>query len=828
MQLTQSNQALVAASLRQVARVVGLAVAATGAVALAGWALRVDLITTLVFASVPLKPNTAAALLATGLSVALLAPEGAGLAAHRVAWVLAALVVALMALTLLEHAAGRDLHVDELLFGAANGDAPGRGRISVGIAAALLLVGLSLLLLEKETPGGHRPAQVLALAAALIPLEAIVGYAYGVEPAHGQSPFTQVPLHAGLGCAALCAAALMARPEHGLMRIIASTGPAGFMARRLLLAIVFLPLVLGWIFLVAGLRAGQYEALVGASLVVVSAIVTGGAVVWWNAREIQRMDEARTGVEEALRADREWFRTTLGSIGDAVIAADDGGRVTDLNAVAEALTGYRASEALGQPIDSVFTAHGADPQIAIESPFARVFLEGRVADLPRDTVLVARTAAEFPVEGCVAPIRDARGQPRGVVLVFRDIRERRRVEEERASLLSRERAARADAEQASRAKDEFIATLSHELRTPLNSVLGWARLLRMGKLDAPGVARAVEAIERGATTQAQIVDDLLDIARVVRGQLRLDVRPVELVPVIEASIDTVRPAAAAREIEIAAVLEPRAGPVAGDPGRLQQVVWNLLTNAIKFTPSGGRVEVRLAHGGDHVEISVKDTGAGIPPELLPHVFERFRQGDSSTTRAHGGLGLGLAIVRHLVEAHGGTVTAESDGLGLGSSFCVSLPFFQARPRPREAEPVRAAVRPVPPPAVTSLEALRVLIVDDDHDTLEVVKELLEQAGAAVTSAASADEALASLRQSPPDVLLSDIGMPGQDGYELIRRVRDLAPEQGGRVPAAALTAFTQSDHRQKALSAGYQLYLPKPIEPAELTAAVARLAGRVA
>jgi len=350
----------------------------------------------------------------------------------------------------------------------------------------------------------------------------------------------------------------------------------------------------------------------------------------------------------------------------------------------------------------------------------------------------------------------------------------------------------------------------------------------MGKLDATGVARAVEAIERGATTQAQIVDDLLDIARVVRGQLRLDVRPVELVPVIEASIDTVRPAAAGREIEIAAVLEPRAGPVAGDPGRLQQVVWNLLTNAIKFTPSGGRVEVRLAHGGDHVEISVKDTGAGIPPELLPHVFERFRQGDSSTTRAHGGLGLGLAIVRHLVEAHGGTVTAESDGLGLGSSFCVSLPFFQARPRPREAEPIRAAVRPVPPPAVTSLEALRVLIVDDDHDTLEVVKELLEQAGAAVTSAASADEALASLRQSPPDVLLSDIGMPGQDGYELIRRVRDLAPEQGGRVPAAALTAFTQSDHRQKALSAGYQLYLPKPIAPAELTAAVARLAGRVA
>ncbi len=823
-----ANQGSVAASLRQVARALGLAVAATGAAVLVGWALHVELLKSLVPGFVPMMANTAAALVAAGLGVALLAPDPPRRPAAQIGRVLAACVVAVASATLAEHLLGRDLHIDQLLFrGSAAAGAP--GRMSVGCASALLLVGTALLLLEHETRRGYRPAQVLALLAALIPLQAIIGYFYGAEPKHGQSPLTEVALHTGIAFGLLCAAILLLRPERGFMRVVASAGPAGFMARRLLFAIVLLPIALGWLFLVAGLRSGQYQAMVGASLVVLSAIVTGAAVVWWNASEIQRMDESRTAVEEALRAEREWFRTTLSSIGDAVIAADDLGLVTDMNAVAEALTGFRGEDALGRRVDDVFRAHGADAAARIESPFERVSREARIADLPRETVLVARSGAEFPVEGCAAPIRDRRGQPRGVVLVFRDIRERRRVEEERATLLASERAARADAEQSSRAKDEFIATLSHELRTPLNSVLGWARLLRMGRLDASSATRAVEAIERGASTQAQIVDDLLDMARVVRGELRLDVRPVELVPVVEAAIDTVRPAAAARGIEIAAVLEPHAGPVAGDPGRLQQVAWNLLTNAIKFTPIGGRVEVRLAHRGDHVELAVKDTGAGISREFLPHVFERFRQADSSTTRVHGGLGLGLAIVRHLVEAHGGTVSAASEGLGQGSTFRVELPMFQVRPRPREAGTPRPAPRPVPaPPVVASLEELRILIVDDDADTLEVVRQLLEAAGARVEVAATVDEALDALRGAPPDVLLSDIGMPGQDGYELIRRVRALAPEHGGRIPAAALTAFTQSDHRQRALAAGYQLYLAKPIEPSELTAAVAKLAGRAA
>jgi PAS domain S-box-containing protein len=817
----------VTTKLRRVASVLGGVAAALGALVLGGWAFGVAFLTRLAPGAAPMKANTAAALLAAGAALALCAVGAPRRAAHRVGQVLAAAVVLLSALTLLEHAGLVRLALDEFLvhdpFGGA---AP--GRMSAGTAVTLLLLGLALLSLDVETRTGYRPAQMLAVTAGLIPLQATIGWIYGVEAAQGQSPLSQVALHGGIAFGALCVGVLCARPERGVMRIVASPGPAGFMARRLLVVIALLPIVLGWLFLVAGLRAGQYEAMVGASLVVVSAIVTGAVVVWGNAREIQRIDEGRTAVEEALRGEREWFRTTLGSIGDAVIAADASGRVSEVNAVAEVLTGWRRSEAVGVPMDAVFRAKSG-AAAPVESPFARVFREGRVADLPPETVLAARSGAEFPVEGCVAPIRDGRGVPQGVVLVFRDIRERRRVEEERAELLARERAARTEAEEASRAKDEFIATLSHELRTPLNSVLGWARLLRMGKLDTSGMRRAVEAVERGATTQAQIVDDLLDMARIVRGQLRLDVRPVEMVTVIEAAVDIVRPAAAAREIEVVTVLEPRAGVVAGDPGRLQQVVWNLLTNAIKFTPPGGRAEVRLARQGEAIEVSVRDTGPGIAPDFLPHVFERFRQADSSTTRAHGGLGLGLAIVRHIVEAHGGTVEAESAGAGQGSTFRVRLPVAQPRPRASVAETPRSAPRSAPVlVAVPSLQALRVLIVDDDRDTLEVVKQLLEQAGADVTTAASAEEALEVLRRGPPDVLLSDIGMPGQDGYELIRRVRQLAPEQGGCIPAAALTAFAHGEHRQQALSAGFQLYLPKPIEPSELTAAVARLAGRAA
>jgi CheY-like chemotaxis protein/anti-sigma regulatory factor (Ser/Thr protein kinase) len=312
----------------------------------------------------------------------------------------------------------------------------------------------------------------------------------------------------------------------------------------------------------------------------------------------------------------------------------------------------------------------------------------------------------------------------------------------------------------------------------------------------------------------------------VKGELRLDVRPVELVPVVEAAVDAVRPAANARGVSIVTMLVPRAGPVAGDPGRLQQVIWNLLSNAVKFTAKGGRIEARLEQEGNEVVVRVRDTGAGIDAAFLPHVFERFRQADSSSTRLHGGLGLGLAIVRYLVEAHGGSVSAASEGPGRGATFTVRLPVTPVRtrrvPLAPDAGAVEAAAR-----RFATLDRVRVLVVDDDPDTIEVVRQVLESAGAQVIAAASAREALAALSARPPDVLLSDLGMPGEDGYAFIRKVRSLDPARGGRVPAAALTAYTRSEDRREALLAGFQVYLPKPVEPAELTAAVARLAGRM-
>jgi PAS domain S-box-containing protein len=808
--------------LKTTAQVLGVTVAALGALVLAGWAFGVEALKSVLPGYLAMKPNTALALGLAGVSVALQTATAPSASGRRLGRLLAAGTLALGALTLVEWALHVPLGIDELLFrdeDAAPGTVP--GRVPFGTAVALLLLGAALLLLDREGRRGGRPAQALALVASIVPLHALIGYLYGIEPRYGVNPYSDIALHAGVALGLLCVAVLLARAEGGIVRVVVGGGPAGFTARRMLAATLAIPLVLGWFILVAGLRAGHYEALVGATFVVVSAVITGGALVWWNAREIARVDDARTRAEEALRVEGEWLRTTLASIGDGVVAAGEDGRVKNLNAVAEALTGWPSVIAAGRPLQEVLPLRAVDGTPALDPAAASV------ADLPRGAVLVPRAGGELRVEGTVAPIRDARGRRAGVVVVFRDIRDRLRVEEERARLLANERAARAEAERASRAKDEFIATLSHELRTPLNSVLGGARLLRLGKLDADGVRRAVDAVERGATTQAQIVDDLLDVSRIVRGQLALDVRPVDLVPVVEAAIEIVRPAAVARDITIATALDPRAGGVSGDSGRLQQVAWNLLSNAIKFTPQGGRVDVSVRTRDGEVELEVRDDGSGISPEFLPRVFDRFTQADSSTTRAHGGLGLGLAIVRHLVEAHGGTVGARSDGPGQGSCFTVRLPAATARPRLRAAAEARTPL-PVPPPPRPSgaLDRVRILVVDDDRDTLEVMRQLLEQAGAEVSAVASADEALQSLERRVPDVLVSDIGMPGLDGYALIEAIRERSPEKGGRVPAAALTAFTQAEHRERALRAGFQLYLPKPIEPGELTEAVAKLAGR--
>jgi PAS domain S-box-containing protein len=398
--------------------------------------------------------------------------------------------------------------------------------------------------------------------------------------------------------------------------------------------------------------------------------------------------------------------------------------------------------------------------------------------------------------------------------------------EERQILLEAERAARTEAERVSVMKDEFLATLSHELRTPLNAILGWSQLLASGKLEPDDLQQGIDAIQRNARAQTQLIEDLLDMSRIISGKVRLDVQWLDLSNVVEAAIASVRPSAEARGIRLRSIIDPHAGPVSGDPTRLQQVVWNLLTNAIKFTPKGGKVDVLLQRVNSSVELTVHDSGIGIKPEFLPQVFERFRQADSSTTRSYGGLGLGLSIVKHLVDLHGGTVRAKSEGEGHGATFVVTLPLAPVRSGEVREHPTTSRGHALPS-ASLDLSGIKVLIVDDEPDARHLISRVLTQCHAEVYAAASAAEAFAQVTTWYPDVLVSDIGMPEKDGYQFIREVRSLPAEQGGRVPAIALTAFARSEDRTRAMMAGYQVHIAKPIEPQELTVAVGSLAGRL-
>jgi PAS domain S-box-containing protein len=396
---------------------------------------------------------------------------------------------------------------------------------------------------------------------------------------------------------------------------------------------------------------------------------------------------------------------------------------------------------------------------------------------------------------------------------------------ERKKALAREKEARIEAEAANRLKDEFLSTLSHELRTPLTAIIGWSNLLIQGEVDENKQAQALRTIARNAKSQGQLIDDLLEVSRIITGKLHLEFSPCHLQAVVDAALESIRPTAEAKGIRFEASFEPGVGPVSGDPDRLQQIVWNLLSNAVKFTPRGGVVQVGFEREGSHVEIVVTDTGEGIRPEFLPHVFERFRQADGSTTRVHGGLGLGLAIVRHLVELHGGHVRAESEGEGKGATFTVRLPLLlpQAKPASKVDEPNQTITANKMARGTVPLQGLRVLVVDDEPDARELFSIMLRRCGAEVTTAASAGEALEYLESWKPGVLVADIGMEGEDGYALIRKVRALPKERGGEIPALALTAYARSEDRLKALSAGYQVHLAKPVDRGELAAAVERL-----
>ncbi|MEO6055114.1 MAG: PAS domain S-box protein [Chthoniobacterales bacterium] len=526
----------------------------------------------------------------------------------------------------------------------------------------------------------------------------------------------------------------------------------------------------------------------------------------------------------------------VASSDDAIIGKDLNSIITSWNDGAERIFGYTADEMIGTSIMRLIPEDRVNEEAEILS---RIRRSERFDHF--ETIRISKSGEQLHLSVTVSPIKDSSGNVVGASKVARNITGRKKadaalkkamaeievVNRERQELLDSEREARSQAERAGRIKDEFLATLSHELRTPLNAVLGWASIMRIGKLQGEELQKGLETIERNARAQAQIIEDLLDMSRIISGKVRLDVQRIDLSAVLTESIDTVRATAEAKGIRLQAIVDPFVSPMFGDPNRLQQVFWNLLNNAIKFTPKEGSIQIVLQRINSQVEIHIIDSGQGISTEFLPYVFDRFQQADASTTRQYGGLGLGLAIVKQLVELHGGVVRVKSGGSGQGATFTVQLPLLAVHAEPeKDQEHPRVPRRESLPLPAICLESVHVLVVDDETDARELVKRLLEMAGAKVSLAASASEGMEQIHKACPDVLVCDIGMPGEDGYSLIGKLRALKDKKKSALPAIALTAYARSEDRTKAIRSGFQNHLSKPVEPAELMAVVSSLAGR--
>jgi PAS domain S-box-containing protein len=573
-----------------------------------------------------------------------------------------------------------------------------------------------------------------------------------------------------------------------------------------------------------GWRVRKDGGLFWANVVITALRDQSGALIGFA--KVTRDLTERRAHEESLAESEERFRLLVDGVVDyAIFMLDANGRVVTWNTGAQRISGYAADEIVGKHF-SIFYPKDAVDSGWPEHELQMASTEGRYQE---EGWRVRKDRSRFWAHVTITPLRDESGHLRGFAKLTRDLTERKRAEtreeygELRDQMLEAERAARIEAQRTARMKDEFLATLSHELRTPLSAILGWTQVLRM-RVDASEesqVQQGLNVIERNARAQVQLIDDLLELSRILAGQVRLDVQRVALVDVIRNAIESVQPAADAKGVRLESVLDARRGVVSGDAARLQQVVWNLLSNAIKFTPKGGRVQVLLERVNSHIEVAVSDTGIGISVEFLPHVFGRFTQQDSTPSRKYGGLGLGLAISKQLVELHGGSISAKSAGEGQGATFIVRLPLVLVDAGERSPEEGESEARA----ALPDLQGAHVLVVDDEADARDLVRNVLESQRARVTTLASADEALAFLESSKPDAIVSDVGMAGIDGYQMMRTFRGREPT-GRTVPALALTAFARAEDRKRAMLAGYQAHLAKPFDIAEFVLIVAALLNR--
>jgi PAS domain S-box-containing protein len=801
------------------------------------------------------------------------------------------------------------------------GDSVGRGsfstRMAPSAAFAFLLNGIALTMLDVETRGGARPAQHLGLTALFLSLLVALGQAYQISPLQNFIPFKGWPEMTTVMAVifiALSTGVVCARPRSGLVSLLSSAGPGGYIARRLAPAAIVIPVIIGAPALL-GVKAGYFGAPSAALLITVVSILLFLGLIWRSAVRLREIDADRALAEAALckaysdlqrrvsQQEAELMRANQDVWAEMIererVSEESHEGLTErmrietrlresearfrvMVASAPAMIWVSDSDKVCNFFNKSWLGHtGRTPTFLIQSAENGWAEDVHPEDVGRCLKIYDEAFddhREFTMEyrlrrhdgqyrwisNHCAPLFDSDGAGGtdakkvfvGYIGYCLDIHERRQreklVENERDELLSREKTLREETEDVNRLKDEFLATVSHELRAPLNAIHGWVKLLREGRLNPDETARALEIIERGARAQNRIISDLLDVSRIITDKLRLNARHIRPAAAIESAVESLRQAADAKEIDIELVLDDQAGPVAGDSDRLRQIVWNLVSNAIKFTPDRGQVQVKLERVGKDVEITVSDTGLGIAPDFLPFVFDRFRQGDGSSTRRQGGLGLGLAIVRHLTEMHGGSVHAQSPGPDQGATFVVRLPLVAQAPEETNEtiealeanetdETNETYVSHTSHMSYTSyaqdaidqaleLDGLRVLAVDNDSDARDLIKTILTQYGAVVETAGSTSQALTffeRLDEWQPELLISDIEMPEADGYQLIRKLREMESRRGRRAPAIALTAYARTEDRLRSLSAGFDMHVTKPVEPVELLTIVASLTGRL-